>query len=850
MKKQETTRKARKKVILGFLLAIILVLSVSAVTYFSLDKLLNTVESLSEPSDRIQQLNALLADVYQLDKVKGNFNSDGDSSVAENYLDLIEGRLDYLERYANDTAELNHLKQINFNINELVVVYNGLRDVKKNLINRNFSREALKNLETKIKRQEEINRLQSLGRIRFDHKIRRTNRPKNDFTAPKKVITDEDSQNANLVTEAEMENLKDAFQQFRPRGGSNDTLNKAKNNDADSVLYAFKQFLLDINYQEQKLRSNLADLEAELNIKNRELIEEIQVVISNLQKDALQEVQQKNSSLYDLAFDVSILLGVLIFVGVIGSSAFIYSILTEINKDESYREHLESAKERSDKLAKAKQNFLANMSHEIRNPLHTIQGYNAAIKKTKMTPDQEDYVNMVGFAAETLSGIVNDILDLSKLEAGKISVEYAPFDPFKLFGSIKSLFELKATEKQIDFNWEINLPKDRWVVGDELRISQILNNLISNALKFTDKGKVEVTIGYDQKGFLSMSVEDTGIGMTDEFKENVFQEFSQGDGSINRRYGGTGLGLAIVKRMLDLQNGEIKIESQVGEGTCITILIPTELVEGRVEVEEETDTYVDVSGLKILLVDDDPVGLKFAKLLLESNGAEVTEYLGGVKVRDEFSEKPFDIMLLDIQMPEVSGFDVFRILKEKEIYKNVPVIAITANVFAKETDKLSEVGFDAIVLKPFKEEQLLKEIGKVLKLEAKERKVGKLADAKPAIKEEEYDTQDLRKFCMNDEEMLKDVLTDFCSTTTQDLVDLSAAFEAKDWELLLEITHKLGSRLGQLKIKTGTMARGLEFDLKEGNISQAKQMVEMIKVDTLQVLDKILEDYQLLKKVN
>jgi len=850
VKKQETTRKARKKVILGFLLAIILVLSVSAVTYFSLDKLLNTVESLSEPSDRIQQLNALLADVYQLDKVKGNFNSDGDSSVAENYLDLIEGRLDYLERYANDTAELNHLKQINFNINELVVVYNGLRDVKKNLINRNFSREALKNLETKIKRQEEINRLQSLGRIRFDHKIRRTNRPKNDFTAPKKVITDEDSQNANLVTEAEMENLKDAFQQFRPRGGSNDTLNKAKNNDADSVLYAFKQFLLDINYQEQKLRSNLADLEAELNIKNRELIEEIQVVISNLQKDALQEVQQKNSSLYDLAFDVSILLGVLIFVGVIGSSAFIYSILTEINKDESYREHLESAKERSDKLAKAKQNFLANMSHEIRNPLHTIQGYNAAIKKTKMTPDQEDYVNMVGFAAETLSGIVNDILDLSKLEAGKISVEYAPFDPFKLFGSIKSLFELKATEKQIDFNWEINLPKDRWVVGDELRISQILNNLISNALKFTDKGKVEVTIGYDQKGFLSMSVEDTGIGMTDEFKENVFQEFSQGDGSINRRYGGTGLGLAIVKRMLDLQNGEIKIESQVGEGTCITILIPTELVEGRVEVEEETDTYVDVSGLKILLVDDDPVGLKFAKLLLESNGAEVTEYLGGVKVRDEFSEKPFDIMLLDIQMPEVSGFDVFRILKEKEIYKNVPVIAITANVFAKETDKLSEVGFDAIVLKPFKEEQLLKEIGKVLKLEAKERKVGKLADAKPAIKEEEYDTQDLRKFCMNDEEMLKDVLTDFCSTTTQDLVDLSAAFEAKDWELLLEITHKLGSRLGQLKIKTGTMARGLEFDLKEGNISQAKQMVEMIKVDTLQVLDKILEDYQLLKKVN
>ncbi|WP_460545452.1 hybrid sensor histidine kinase/response regulator [Echinicola sediminis] len=849
MKKRKTTRKARQKVIIGFLLAIFLVLSVSAVTYFSLDKLLNTVESLSEPSERIQQLNALLADVYQLDKVKGNFNPEGDSTVAENYLDLIEGRLNYLEQYANDTAEQRHLKQINFNINELVVVYNGLRDVKENLINRNFSREALKNLETKIKRQEEINRLQSLGRIRFDHKIRRTNRPNTGFNGPKKVISEENARNANLMTAAEMENLKDAFQQFRPQLDPKDTLNKAFKTDVDSVLYTFKSILLDINYQEKELRSKLADLEGELNQKNKALIAEIQSVISILQKDALKEVQEKNSSLYDLAFDVSILLGVLIFVGVVGSSAFIYSILTEINKEANYRDELEKAKERSDKLAKAKQNFLANMSHEIRNPLHTIQGYNAAIKKTKMSPDQEDYVNMVGFAAETLSGIVNDILDLSKLEAGKIAIENIPFDPHKLFMSIKSSFELKAAEKRIDFNWKLDLPRDKWLEGDELRISQILNNLISNALKFTEKGKVEVSIGYDEKGFLLMKVEDTGIGMTDEFKENVFQEFNQGDGSINRRYGGTGLGLAIVKRMLDLQKGEVLLDSTKGEGTTVSIKIPAKMIEAQYEAVEEVGTYVDISHLKVLLVDDDSVGLKFAKLLLESNGAEVTDYLGGIKVKEEFEEKSFDIMLIDIQMPEVSGYDVLRILKQRDLYKDVPAVAITANVFAKETDKISEAGFDSIVLKPFKEEQLLQEIGRVLKLEAKE-SLGITPPVYSAdINEECYDTSDLRKFCMNDEEMLKDVLTDFCATTSQDLVDLGLASKSGDLEQLLEVSHKLGSRLGQLKIKTGTLARGLEYDLKEGNISHTDEVVRKIKADTLQVLDRILEDYQLLKKV-
>ncbi|QDH81415.1 response regulator [Echinicola soli] len=848
MKSTETTHKARKKVIIGFMLAIMLVLSVGAVTYFSLNRLLGTVETLSEPSDRIQELNALLADVYQLDKVKGNFETENDTSVAVNYLDKIEKKLNYLEQFANDTAELNHLKQINYNINELVVVYNGLREVKHNLINRNFSREALKNLETKIKRQEEINRLQNLGKIRFDHKIRRA-KGRLDSPAQKKVSAEEKFKDGNLMTEAEVENLRDMFQQFRPKVDEQDTVNEANTSYSDSVLYAVKQFLVNINYEEQHLRSNLAQLEKELNEKNRALIEDTQTVISNLQYDALAEVEQKNASLYDLAFDVAILLGVIIFVGIVGSSAFIYSIITEINKDESKRFELERAKVRSDKLAKAKQNFLANMSHEIRNPLHAIQGYNEAIRKTSMTKDQEDYVNMVGFAAETLSGIVDDILDLSKLEAGKITIEKEPFNAQKLFSAIKNSFELKAKEKQIDFVWTIDIAEEKWFSGDELRIRQILNNLISNALKFTEEGMVAVKVAYE-KGFLLVNVKDTGIGMSAEFKENIFKEFNQGDGSINRRYGGTGLGLAIVKRMLDLLKGKIALESSPGEGTEFKVEIPVKPTEAAVKVEEVSSWY-DLNGLNVLLVDDDSVGLKFAKLLLESNGAKVYDYLGGIKVRDEFEQVPLDLALLDVQMPEVTGYDTLRLVRGEYGYKDLPSIAITANVFAKEKDQLSDAGFDAIVLKPFKEVDLVKMIGKVLQLETISHNVKNPMNEQDALKQTKpYSVEDMSKFCMNDEEMLKEVLIDFCSSTSADLVELGQTCARQDWEQLLEIAHKLGSRLGQLKIKSSTLARGLEYDLKEGNTTNARVMVEKIKKETLEVLDQILADFQLFTKVS
>lgn len=637
--------------------------------------------------------------------------------------------------------------------------------------------------------------------------------------------------------------MRELFGLLRVNLGRNDTTKLSGTGASDSVLYAVRNFVLDINNEERQLRSRLATLEADLNKKNRTLIENIQNIITSLQDEALTVSGAQNRSAYDLTFDVAVLLAILIIIGVIGSLGFIYSIITEINKAQLYSDQLEEAKKRSDNLAGAKQNFLANMSHEIRNPLHVIMGFNDAIAKTKLDERQLDYVKMVGFASDTLSGIVDDILDFSKLEAGKVNIEKQPFDPHKLFASMHQFFKYRALDKNINFQFDADLPKSNWFLGDELRINQILNNLITNSIKFTEKGFVKVDIRYRDNSLI-LRVEDSGIGMSTELKNKIFTKFNQGDESITRKFGGTGLGLAIVKRLVDLQKGEINLESTVGKGTKITISLPIELIEPENQRKELTDLTYSISGLNILVVDDDPVGVKFINLLLAGKGAKVTSFPGGVDFKTHFRGGKFDLALVDIQMPEVSGYEVLRILRNREEYKDLPILAITANVFAKEKEKLEEVGFDGLVLKPFKEKELLLRIAKILNLDP-------VAHTESAIENGQkqpglpYDLTDLKKFCMEDEGMLEEVVIDFYSETLQNLIDLNKALDNLDYRTIREIAHKLSSRLGQLKINASSMARQLEEDLKMGRTEAVSQTVWQITKEVDETLTLLAADYKL-----
>lgn len=790
------------KVILGFILAALLVTGVSALTFVSIRKLLLTVEHLTEPNERLLQLNGLLADIYLLDVTKTERTSDRDSLLEET-LDNANTRLKWLMAHSADTTEYKTFEQIGLNIAEMMVVYAGLEEVRYILTNRTFSEEALKNIERRTKRQQELYDLEFLSKIK--RKQRTENSGGRNF-GNEDPLSDFSATNELDIQEELMEIV---------RGIQSGTASAANPKaQSDSAIQAIKSIVEDIYRDEKRQQSNFIALETRLLEKNKEIYAQIQGAISDLQSQLLAEYNQQNQSAYDLTYTVSTVLGFLVFLGVAGSLGFIFSILKEVNQANVYREKLEEAKKKSDQLAKAKQDFLANMSHEIRNPLHAIQGYQGALEKTNLSPQQAEFIEMIGFASKTLISIVNDILDFSKLEAGKVNIENEPFDPQKLLASLKNFYAFKAEEKNLQFGWDVALPKGKWLVGDQLRLNQILNNLLSNAFKFTSQGKISVEV-FQSDGGLLLSVSDTGMGMSPEVKENLFKEFNQGDASITRKFGGTGLGLAIIRKLIDRLEGRIDVWSEEGVGTKMSVFLPFKVVD-PVQVETHVMAFEnhDLSGLRIMVVDDDRVGLRLVKLLLEAHGAEVLDYPGGMAWKSNFQNEPLDIALLDIQMPEVSGLDVLKSLRSKNKYGDIPVIAMTANVFADEENALVCQGFDGLVLKPFDEKILVNEITRLLGLEARISP----EDAEMPVENfktgSAFDLSDIWRFCMDDEQVFQEIVQDIIHTTLEDLDRMGDSLEVADYATIREITHRLASRLAQIKVPFAGEAKEIEQSIK------------------------------------
>jgi len=827
--------QVRGKVVIGFILAFILVLGVSSVTYFSIRNLLDTVQELTEPNLKLQQLNGLMADVYVLDINKTERTSDKDS-VSEQTRKRVKERLEWLKNSTLDSTEIQNYDEISQTISELMVVFAGLEEVRNYLANRNFSAEALKGIEIRIKRQQELSDMQFLGKVRTKDLLSSLN-PKPDGPIPKEIVTNEPENDEFDI----QDELIDIAKDINKVKSSSQAVLPLRSGNQDSTLLAIRAAVEKIYKDEQRLQNRFLQLETNLISKNTEIFSRIQQLVSDLQNDLLEEYKNQNQSAYNLTYKVSWILAVLVFLGVTGSLAFVYSILQEVDKANLYREKLEEAKMHSDKLAKTKQDFLANMSHEIRNPLHAIQGYQKALEKSGLQGERMEFVQRIGFASDTLIAVVNDILDFSKLEAGQLQIVKEPFDALRLFLSLKSFFEFKAREKGLFFNWNIDLPEGKWLTGDQLRINQILNNLLDNSLKFTQKGGIDVDVYWGKKN-LEIKIADTGMGMTPEIRENIFKEFNQGDTAINRKFGGTGLGLAIVKKLVDKLGGTIQIKTQVAKGTLVKLTLPCQAIEPVEADIQLTDDY-SFEGISVLLVDDDAIGLQLLKLILENRGAKVLGFRGGVAFRKEFIPTAIDIAIVDIQMPEVSGLEVARILRATEEYRRLPVIAMTANVFVEEERMLTHSGFDALILKPFNEMEITKQVGLLLGLETRasnhEKKIRKF----PNLKMEEYDLTDLLKFCMGDTEMLVETLHEIVYRTKEDLLGIESALGSLDFEKILETVHRLSSRLAQMKIKSATLAMEIERDLKIGKSASTANSIEKLVKETNQLMDKIQSEW-------
>jgi len=390
-----------------------------------------------------------------------------------------------------------------------------------------------------------------------------------------------------------------------------------------------------------------------------------------------------------------------------------------VDTEEKYKlleRKFKAISEKADKLEHEKKTtemFLASMSHEIRTPLNGIIGLSEVLDKTPLTEEQKEFVSIIRESSNNLRVIVNDILDVSKMNAGKMELENISFDLFTKIEASVGIFTPKIEEKGISLDLSIDPKIPRQVIGDPTRLSQVIINLVSNALKFTDQGgKIEVSADFilKEEGAVSykISVSDSGIGMTQEQQEKIFDAYSQATVSTTRKSGGTGLGLTISSKIIKSMGGELKVESEEGEGATFFFVLTMDIaeipsVETVVKEEEKVEEKKNFDDLHILVAEDNPINQKLIKIVLENFGLNVTLTANGQEAYDARVSGTYDMVFMDIQMPIMGGVEAtHEILKyeEKNGLAHIPIIALTANALAGDKEKYMAEGMDGYATKP------------------------------------------------------------------------------------------------------------------------------------------------------
>nr|WP_245243131.1 histidine kinase N-terminal 7TM domain-containing protein [Pararhodobacter sp. SW119] len=385
---------------------------------------------------------------------------------------------------------------------------------------------------------------------------------------------------------------------------------------------------------------------------------------------------------------------------------------------------LKAARDRAEAANRTKSQFLANMSHEIRTPLNGVLGMAEVLEDALDEPGTRAMARTIRDSGATLLSILNDILDMSKIEAGKMQIESVAFDPAQIATRIRALHATAARDKGLAFEVAGPDPASPARQGDPHRILQVVHNIVGNAIKFTETGGVHVRFDAARGAPIRIAVRDTGIGMTPEQADRVFTEFEQGDGTVARRFGGTGLGMTITKALVEQMKGDIALDTEPVRGTCIIVTLPLDEVEAAPttaphdtpRASASDDPAAPLAGLTILAADDNAVNRRVLGLMLERAGARVTMVEGGEAARALWAPEEFALVLLDISMPDLDGFSTLAALRTKAADLGVPApvaLAITANVMTHQVDEYFRAGFAGHVGKPFQSTRLIEEISRV-----------------------------------------------------------------------------------------------------------------------------------------
>lgn len=556
----------------------------------------------------------------------------------------------------------------------------------------------------------------------------------------------------------------------------------------------------------------------------------------------------------DASAPVHYVLGVTLLVflgGVMRSSRYFNEVLVESITVELEKSHLVK---KAEAAVRAKNAFLANISHEIRTPMNSILGMAQLAFKAEHNPRQREYLKKIQLSGEHLLGIIDDILDISKIDAGKLSIEVVDFELAIVIETLADLLASKAEDKGIKLNFYIDPAVPPYLRGDPRRLCQVLTNLVNNAIKFTDKGEVNIRVkrlGEDRnEAVLRFEVQDTGVGMSRDEIAQLFQPFQQVDCSTTRKYGGTGLGLVISKQLVEMmEGGKIGVESFPEQGSTfwftlkMTEGVPAAEPQAPESAKNESGVLAKLKGSRILLVDDNDFNREVAVDFLQSAGTEVITSSNGKEAIELIRRQRFDCVLMDVQMPVMDGVEAVQLIRKDPAIKHVRVIALTANASREDRERYLAAGMDDVIIKPFNYQTLFTTIAKWLT--RKEAAAGGVTvevqafhldiseDMKAALKGDPQiiDLSVLVETTGSDRAKIAERVGKFLASLQKDMTDIDAALQREDLPALGALGHRSKTPARTVgAIGFADLCQALEDNALDGNLEKARNIVVQLRL--------------------
>ena len=759
----------KSKVVIGFVLVLSALGVASYISYQSFKELTNAVNTISTADSTLEQIDHMLVTITQTENALQEYTvskSPEKMRAYYKYVEQISQNASLLKEQSNSTEK--NIDSILNLIGEKLVSLESFVNISKQRGEFDFYDKALKELE-QGRRQFSLND--------SSHFLENTQRSK---------------------TVVSLERLKDFF--------SNKEAPSAKEVaelPADSV----KKILRQVRNQQAARQRRLDKQELAYLEKNAQVMGSIHQVLDELKHKQQASYHARSEKAKASIEDALIRIGFILLIALFSAMIIVYLILADITRSDFYKRRLLVAKSNAEKLARVKEDFLANMSHEIRTPLTAILGFAEQLRFTSLDHRQQEYLQSLDASSQHLLALVNDVLDFSKIEAGGLTLERVPFHVLEAVEEVQYAMQPQAEKKGLTLLIEANEEQLDYVEGDEFRLKQILYNLISNAIKFTHQGGIVVSLQMapHAKGEAKAIIEvrDTGIGISADKLNSVFEVFSQSDASTTRKYGGTGLGLSICKKLAEMQGGTIGVESNVNEGSTFRVVLPYLLSQ-----EPEVETIDEVLGSDIpiqyqghaLVIDDQPLNGKLLELALKNKGIATVSATSGREGLALLQHRPFDIIFCDLQMPEMDGKQVIRAMMQhlSVLERQVPIIAFTANVLPQEKVEYEALGVKDFLFKPFSHRDLENLLAAYLPVS--------LTDGNPdpfmmadELLAKNYTLAGVKQFTGEDDGLLMDYLENFINSYAASMECLQEALHSRTISEISFYAHKMVSHAELLK---------------------------------------------------